>query len=393
MTSIYQYEAGETDREKFIRAGAAAIIARAGHLQLVRQAAKDGLFADQLRDVATEGAGDLASWTLSDLARGCLERAGKASGGPAAEVVKRALEVRGEGSNTTSDFAILLESAARKISLGFYSATPTTFRRWCGIKSLQDFRKAKFYRPGSLGTLDDLAEGGEPKFKNIPDGEAADLTLGTKGNIVGLTRKAIVNDDLGVFRELMSAIGEAAARTIEIAAFNLLKMNVGMGPTVGGVTLFHATHANIGAAGVMSIDTWGEAWALLAAQKDPQGTTLNLAPAVWLGPNSLAPKAKQFNTSTSDPTTGKSSGVGNPVLGFVRDVIGTSYLEVNKPRHYIFADPALNPTFAVGFLNGQEGPLISTLPQSSYDGTRWRCLLDFAVGAFDYRTAVTLPGA
>ncbi|ACG73245.1 peptidase S14, ClpP [Anaeromyxobacter sp. K] len=391
MTSIYQFEAGETDREKFIRAGAAAIITRAGHMQLVRQAAKDGPFADQLRDVG-EGPGDLAGWTLSDLARGCLERAGKASGGPAIDVVKRALEVRGEGSNTTSDFAILLESAARNISLGFYAATPATFRRWCGIKSLQDFRKAKFYRAGSFGTLDDAPEGGEIKFKNIPDGEAADLTLGTKGNIVGLTRKAIVNDDLSIFRELMSAIGEAAARTIEKAAFDLVRANAGMGPTLADTkALFHADHKNVGGAGALSVDVFGEAMALLAGQTDPQGSALNFAPRVWLGPVKLAPTVRQFNTSTADPTTGKNSGVGNPLLGIFGDVVGASHL--TGTRSYVFADPTLNPTFAVGFLNGQEGPLISTLPQGSYDGTRWRCLLDFAVGAFDFRTAVTLPGA
>ncbi len=47
----------------------------------------------------------------------------------------------------------------------------------------------------------------------------------------------------------------------------------------------------------------------------------------------------------------------------------------------------------MGFLDGQEAPAVTAVDAGSYDGALWRITLDFAVGAFDYRTATTYAGA
>jgi hypothetical protein len=331
---------------------------------------------------------------LLDLVRYSLELAGISTRGLHGDaLVQRALFRGDPGMNTTSDFPVLLEAVVNKTFLGAYATTPTTFRRWCGIRSLQDFRTSTFYRPGSFGVLDGITEAGEFKHKSIPDGEKATLTPATKGNIVGITRKAIVNDDLSAFRDFSTGLGQAAALSVETDAFALVLANGGLGPTQGdGQPLFHtANRANIGSTGAMSVTTWDSASAVMAAQKDVSGNYIDLATAIWLGPRALQATARQLNNNTSDPTSNKSSGVANPVQGMVRDIVATARL--TGTRHYFLADPGLYPVFAVGFIDGQEAPEIVTQQSFTYDGVQWRVRLDYATGVLDYRGAVTCAGA
>jgi hypothetical protein len=60
-------------------------------------------------------------------------------------------------------------------------------------------RTSARYRVGSLSNLDAVTELSEFKNKTIPDGEKSSITATTKGNIINLSRQAIINDDLGAF--------------------------------------------------------------------------------------------------------------------------------------------------------------------------------------------------
>jgi hypothetical protein len=388
------FEAGDDQRDKFVRGGVASILQRAGLAPMIVEAKKNPNVSDQLKDVSTD-AGEFRGMHLIDLARAALERAGQSTRGLHGEaLVKRALQFRGDpGMNNTSDFSILLETAVNKVFLGSYAVTPTTWRRWCGVKSVQDFRTSTFYRPGSFGKLDKVPESGEVKHKNIVDGEKSTLTPSTVGNIIGLTRRAIVNDDLGAFRDLAAMLGQAAAYTVEADAFALLTVNSGLGPTqTDGQPLFHTNRANIGATGAMSVTTWDSAAGVMAAQKDvSKNMVLDLQPAIWLGPRTLQATALQLNRNTSDPTVNKSAGVANPVQGMVKDVVATGQL--TGTRHYFLADPSIYPVFAVGFIDGQEAPRIDSEQQFEYDGVQWRIILDYGVAVLDYRGAVTSAGA
>ena len=385
---------GEDKRDKFIRGGVASILQRAGLVPMITEAKKNAALSDNLQDVATD-AGEFRGMHLIDLARASLELQGQSTRGLHGEaLVKRALQFRGDaGNNTSSDFTILLETAVNKTFLGAYAIAPTTWRRWCGVKSVQDFRTSTFYRPGSFGVLDSVTEAGEIKHKNIPDGAKATLTPSTKGNIIGITRRSIVNDDLGVFRDLAAQLGRAAAFTVEADAFAMLTVNSGLGPTQSDAqALFHANRSNIGATGAMSVTTWDSAASIMAVQKDTSANLiLNITPAVWVGPAALRATAQTLNKNTTDPTLNKSSGVANPVQGLVQDVVATGYL--TGTRHYVLADPSAFPVFAVGFIDGQEAPRIDSEQSFEYDGVQWRIVLDYGVAVLDYRGAVTCAGA
>lgn len=390
-------EAGEDARDKFVRGGLAWVLERCGHTQTIAQAKKVERLAHNFKDVSTDP-GEFRGMRMTDLARYAIElRGGRVPKGLHGEaLIRRALETRGDsGFNTTSDFAILLETAMNKIFVGQYALAPVTWPMWAGRKSVADFRTSTFYRPGTFGVLDTVTEAGEIKHKNVPDGEKRTLTPGTKGNIIGITRRALANDDLGAFTNLASGLGLTAAFTIESDAFALVTANAGLGINYDANPLFHSSRSNIGPTGTMSVTTLDGGRAVMAKQKDPSANQfLALRPAVWLGPVELGGVAKQFNESTTDPTDNKAQGVTNRVRALFRDIVDSPYLSAQSAtRHYLLADPTLFPVFAVGFIDGQEAPRIESEQSFGFDGLQMKVIVDYGTAVLDYRGAVTCAGA
>jgi phage head maturation protease len=234
--------AGDDARDKFVRGATAWLIERSGHANTIAEAKKVQRLAHHFVGVATDP-GEFRGMRMTDLARFALELRGRAPKGLHGEaLIRAALQTRGDqGFNTTSDFSVLLETAVNKIFVGQYALAPVTWPMWCGRKSVQDFRTSTFYRPGTFGVLDSLTESGEIKHKNIPDGEKRTITPGTKANIIGITRRALANDDLGAFQNLASGLGLAAALTVESDAFAMVTANSGLGLSYDANPLFDAT--------------------------------------------------------------------------------------------------------------------------------------------------------
>lgn len=388
--------AGDDARDKFVRGATAWLIERSGHTETIAKARKVERLAHNFAGM-TADPGEFRGMRMTDLARYALELRGRTPRGLHGEnLIRAALQTRGDqGFNTTSDFSILLETAVNKIFLGQYALAPVTWPMWAGRKSVQDFRTSTFYRPGTFGVLDNLTEAGEIKHKNIPDGEKRTLTPATKANIIGITRRALANDDLGAFQNLASGLGLAAALTVESDAFALVTANSGLGISYDANPLFHASRINIGPTGAMSPATLDVARATMSKQKDPSANQfLALRPAVWLGPVELGGVAKQFNSSTTDPTDNKAQGVANKVLNLFQTIVDSPYLSASSAtRHYLLADPALYPVFAVGFIDGQEAPRIETEQSFGFDGVQMKVILDYGTAALDFRGAVTCAGA
>lgn len=384
-------EVGESDREKFMRAATAAVVTRAGCGRLVAAASKteDGA---PLAELAAVDPGALRGFSLVDLARECLERSGvKTRGMRPIRVVETALTHRSGGMASSSDFSVLLESALNKVLLASYATQPTTWQKFAGRKTVSDFREHKFYRNGSFGTLDKVNEGGEFKNKAIPDGERSTLQASTKGNIIALTRQAIINDDLGAFNDLAQRFGAMAARSIEADVYALLLENGGLGPTFGAAPLFDATHGNVGVGAALSVESIDADAQLLGEQKDPSGNDyLDLRPAVLLVPRALEGSAKVINGAEYDPDTSGKLQRPNMVRGLFREIVGTPRL--TGTRRYLFADPGIAPALAVAFLEGAEAPVFETREGWRVDGTEMKLRQDYGVGALDYRGAVTNAG-
>lgn len=365
----------EDERDKFRAAGVIALRARAGFASAEERA---GLRANPFR-----------GHTLYDLARASLERGGfKVDGLDRMQIVAAAF------TQSTSDFPVLLETTMHKVLQNAYAVAPNTWRRFCAVGTVSDFRAHNRYRTGSFGALDTVKENGEFKHKSVPDGEKASITAGTKGNIISLTRQMVINDDLGAFVGLSNSLGQAAARTVEADVYTTLLLNSGLGPTMSdGYALFDDTHhANVGTGAALSVAGIDADRVKMASQRDVSGNDyLQLTPAILLVPVGLGGLAREVNGQEYNDDANKQQRKPNVVRGLFRDVVDTPRL--TGTRRYLFADPTIAPVFEVAFLDGAQDPFLEMQDGWDVDGTEYKVRLDYGVAGVDYRGAVTNAGA
>lgn len=386
-------EVGEDDCEKFQRAGVAALIERAGYSQMVRDAVKTGKVPGLQ---APDGnGGDLRGMSLVRLAEETLRRSRVSVRGLMPEdIAGRAFTYRSTpGMATAGDFPVMLEGAARTILLAAYAIQPDTWRRFCDVQTVADFRDHERVRGGSFSDLDDLDEHEEYKSKPIPDGEKYTIRTDTVGNMIAFTRKVVVNDDLGFVMNFMANLGRAANRTIENRVYALLALNGGLGPTQDDAEpFFHANRKNVGVAstlGVAAIDADAQK---MGEQTDFSGNEiLDLRPAILLVPRGLRGQAIVVNEAEFNHDDAEDFEKPNTSRGLFRDIVDTSKL--TGTRRYLFVEPSIAPAIIVAFLEGSgQAPRLDTMEGWKVDGTEMRVRLDMHPQMGDFRGALTNAG-
>lgn len=296
------------------------------------------------------------------------------------------------GLHATTDFPMLFEDAANKNLRAAYEAAPQTWLPISKLVSLSDFKPSRQLQVGDAPPLLEILEHGEYTFGTI--GEAKEtIQLKTYGRMFGITRQALINDDLNAFGEVPAAFGRKA-RDIES---DLAWAQITTNPTMGdGVALFQAaSHFNLTGTGtVISVAALGIGRAALRNQKGIDlATLLNLSSKFLIVPAALETIADQFVTQI---TPAQSSNV-NPFSAAGRTpltVIVEPRLDVASAiSWYMATDMASAPVLYHGILDGQEGPLVTQQEGFDVDGMKFRCRIDVAFKAADWRAAYKNNGA
>lgn len=383
---------GGDEREKFQRGAGAWLIEKAGVLSLISDAAAKKVRG--LEGIELNG-GEFRGLSLLDIARECLERSGIPTRRMSSkDIVGRAFTERGGiGGQTTSDFGVLFENVMGKILLGAYALAPNTWSRFCKADTVSDFRPSPRYRTGSLGVLEKVNEAGEFRQIAMPDGVKSSISTETKGKILGLTRQAIINDDMAALADAAQKLGRAAQLSIEVDVYALLALNSGLGPTqTDSQPFFHANRANVNATGAaLSVLALDADRVIMRKQKDPNNQeVLDLRPAILLVSAENETTATLLNSAPYDPADAKYLKP-NTAKAMFRDVVGTPRLTGN--RRYLFADPNDAAAIVVAFLEGQgQAPMLESKEGWRTDGTEWKVKLDYKVQEFDAKGGVTNAG-
>lgn len=359
---------------------------RDAHVELATNAllARAGVISGKEADAARQGNPYLHS-KLFDIAKDSAERAGVSTTGKDPLHVVRAAITQG-----TSDFPVILENTMHKTLLGAYSATADTWSRFCNVSSVSDFRDWKRIYTGTIASLDTVNELSEFTNKSIPDGQAEHIAITTKGNIINISRQAIINDDLSYFTRLTTMLGRAAARSIERDVYALLVSN----PTMDdGHALFSSDHGNYqGTGAAMSVTSLDEARTAMRSQMDLNGNDyLDINPDLLLCPISKGGAARLVINSIYDPDATNKLQRPNDVYGMVSTVVDTPRLSGNA--WYLFANPSDWPVLEVAFLNGNRAPYLETEQGFEVDGIRYKVRMDYGVGAVGYQGAWKNAGA
>jgi hypothetical protein len=382
-------ERGEDDSDKFRRAAVASLIVRSGAAETVTRALSVERARRDMGEVSLD-CGEMRRLSFVDLARECIERKGiRTRGMDAWKIVDLAIR-----ASTASDFPIILGTSMNKMMLAEYETQPDEWRSFCGVKTVTDFRAHDFYRNGSFGVLDEINEHGELKSKSIPDGEKLSATIRSFGNKTSVTRKVIVNDDMGAFLDVAMRFGRMSGLSLQSSVFALLALNSGLGPTIGGVSPFFddALRKNVGTGSALSVEGIDADRVKMAYQKDHSGNLIQLRPSVLLLPVGLEGTAKIINGDAFDPDSVKLQRT-NKVRGLYSVIIGSAWLAAGSTRRYSFSDPSRNPAIVVLTLAGYETPRFEQVEDPSIDGVVFRQRFDYEVKEFDPRAAVTNAGA
>lgn len=318
---------------------------------------------------------------LQDMARASVEAAGQSTRGMDRESLFRA------AMHTTSDFPELLTGAGNRVLTNAYRRAESVLKTIARQRTAADFRPMSILKVGEFSKLAKVTESGE--ITSLSTAEAKEgYALDTFGGLFSLSRKAIINDDLGAFGRWGEMMGQAAAETEAAQLMGLLTANAGNGVKLAdGVNLFNATHGNLAAAGAaLDVASLSAARLAMRTQKGLDGQTpVNVVPKYLLVGPALETTAEQVlaalyaaDLANVNPFSGKLTLLVEP------RITGNGW--------YVFGDPAAAPVLEYAYLSSAPGPQLASRDGWEVLGREFRVVLDFGCGATDSRGAYRNPG-
>ena len=354
----------------------AALLMRLGH---------DALAEKALGERACEAGERLGATNMLDLCRACLEQDGMEVPRGRMELVKAAM--------SSYSLPVALGNAANKLLLAAYEESPATWRSFCAVRSVPDFKEATAIRPSFTGNLEPVAPGGELKHGSVGE-NVTGFRIDTFGKVFGIDRRDLVNDDLSLFEDTARSLGRAAMRKLADLIYATLLENAG--------TFFSAGNGNLvdGPDSALSLHSLATAIMRMRTQRDAEHNDLDLVPTTLLVPPELSVQAKsllesEFLQRVAEQPTGNS--LRRAVALEVEPRLSNTgkFGEKASAEHwYLFAAPSASPQI-VAFLDGRQAP---TLEFHGLEATpdrlavSWKVYMDFGSALCDHRAAVRVVG-
>jgi cation transport regulator ChaB len=259
-------------------------------------------------------------------------------------------------------------------------------------KRVKDFRTQEAVKVGGFPDLEtvnpEAADYNE--IVGITDEEVT-YSLIQKGNILTISRKTIINDDISIITRAIDKLGRAARRTHGQYVWH---MYIDNDTCTDGTAVFTNPHTNLGS-GALTHTTAYAAWAALAAMTEKDsgkylglldgGQVLNL-----VGPPAIMNLIKrieqeEFYYSTNDLT----DKLPNPLYGLIKGHT-LSLLSADAEDWYMLVPPNVAELIEMGYLNGREEPefFVADTPTSEQvfvaDKIRHKVRHEYAGAPIDY---------
>lgn len=295
---------------------------------------------------------------------------------------------------STYSLPTALGNLANKLLLDAYEESPATWRAFCSVRSVADFKPNTAIRPSFTGQLEQLAPGGEIKHGQVNEWYTQ-FQIDTFAKMLSVDRRDIVNDDLGVFEDASRAYGRMAMRRLSDLVYQVLLANEG--------GFFSAANNNLitGADAALGIDSLAKAIAFMLTQRDDEGNDLDIRPKTLLVPPELQPAAKAVLESEFIQQVAEKQPTGNSMRRVVSPEVeprlsnSVKFGAAASTKHwYLFASPS-NVPMVVGFLNGKQTPTVEFFgldQQVNRLAVSWRVYHDFGAAFVDPRAGVRSKG-
>jgi hypothetical protein len=282
-----------------------------------------------------------------------------------------------------------------------YQDVPTVWQRICKQASVSNFLKHTVHRTDMVGRFQRLVQvGTEPPHASFAE-DMTETQIDEWGLMVALSRKDIINDEIGVFMEIPKQLGRIAAYTLEEECFAALLED--------GKHLFKADHKNYlaGVDSAFSFKALDAVFNMIRRQTDAKTKKkIMVRPSFLLVPTTMKISAERLlSMGTMD---GSPKGQRNFYQDF--PVIDSPYLEKenglfigngsnqtaipgNDDGWYLFADPNIMPVIVATFLNGKTSPTVERgKMRFSLDGIQYKAIMDFEFVTSEHKGGVYSKG-
>lgn len=271
----------------------------------------------------------------------------------------------------TADFPNLFGDILDRQLLSNYRETPQTYRNYCSISTVPDFRVVKrFAVNGGEGRLSIV-----PEQTEYPEVSMSDQVYSYKVNKYGermpFAWEAYVNDDLDAIRDTPARFGKGARRTEEYFATSLFVDANGPHASFYTTANKNRVHTENGASAnnpPLSIQALQDAMIVLDSQVDANGEPIIIESIRLVVPPALRVVANNILNST-EIWLNLAAAAGTQQLHTQNWVKGMVDLDINyyarqiassangATSWYLFANPATSrPAIQIGFLRGHETP-------------------------------------
>lgn len=264
-------------------------------------------------------------------------------------------KLRAAFTSTTFSYA-LGNSLYRRLVRDYKEAPDFGVSRLVSEKrNAKDFRSLESIRVAYFGDLPDVT----PEALDYPDlgtltDEKVDYTLNQKGGTITVTRKMIINDDMGALNKIVSRLPRAARRTLAKRVWNKFITNA----TYKGdnKAIFHADHANLGSTAYSVAALVAAIKALLDTTEPGSNEKLMLKAMTLSIPTALWDTAVKINRTAGDPGTANHGNPAYQYFGANEEGIFVNPFMTDATDWMLFADPKDVEIIELAFLNGQEEP-------------------------------------
>ncbi|MFZ2446068.1 MAG: hypothetical protein WAW37_06910 [Syntrophobacteraceae bacterium] len=261
-------------------------------------------------------------------------------------------------------------------------------------KPVKDFRAQEAVLVGYFPDLEtvDPEAADYNEIGGITDEESS-YVVGQKGNILTITRKMIVNDDLSLIQRMGSRLGRAARRSHAKYVWALFITNSNCSD---GTAWFTVGHGNLGAVALTHANALAAYTALALMTENDSGERLGLLADPNIKPTLVYPinlmstgesivteeeyyTANDLTTKVKNPLRGKINGAQIPLATDVDD-------------WGLLLPPEIIDMVEMGYLNGREEPemFLNDSPQGEQvfmaDKLRYKIRHEYAGTVIDHRS-------
>lgn len=303
-------------------------------------------------------------------------------------------DLRASAGFSTISLPSILSNVANKFITEAFLAVESAWRDISAIRPVNDFK-----------TITNHSLTGDLQYEKVgPTGELKHGTLGeetysnqadTYGKILAITRKDIVNDDLGAFAAVPRRLGRGGALAINHVFWTEFLANSSFF-TSGRGNYDDGTDTALDAAGLAAAL---KLWALIT---DPDGKPLGTSPKIMLVPpgqwfaaaalmNASAMNAGGAATTPLIPNANVFAGMFKVVKSDY--LANASYTGYSALAWYLLCDPRDIPVIETCFLGGREMPVVESA-SADFDklGIQMRAYHDFGCTKQEWRGGMKLKG-